>query len=208
MECRRRMMHSIEQVRCYVNQAYQDRPYSTHHLDHVLRVHRLCLDLGRNLPCDLLVVECAALCHDLARYEDATLDHAARSAFAANQLLTQLGWPQTVIEQVCYAISVHSYSKGIIPSTLEAKILQDADRLDALGAIGIIRVVSHDPKNPLYSLEKPFPGPTSTGNTTVEHFFQKILLLPKGMHTKKARAIARARCRFIQTFLNQLREDI
>ena len=112
------------------------------------------------------------------------------------------------IERVCYAIKVHRHSKGINPETIEAEILQDADRLDALGAITIARMFSTGGKMemPIYKEGIPFgkvyPGYKS--DSTIHGFYAKIMKIkPEGFNTKKAKLIAGKRYTFVEKYLKQ-----
>ena len=87
-------------------------------------------------------------------------------------------------------------------------MLQDADRLDALGAIGIIRVISHDNKIPLYDMNDPFAERRSLGKSPLDHFYQKIVHLKNGFHTPEAQKPALKRHRFVLAFLDQLKQEI
>jgi len=99
-----------------------------------------------------------------------------------------------------------------IPKTLEGQILQDADRLDALGAIGIARVFATGGslKRPFYNIDDPFCKRRIPDDKiwTVDHFFQKLLKLESLMNTKSGKAEAKKRTRILKEFLNQLKQEI
>ena len=153
--------------------------------------------------------------HDLCNFpKDHPSSHksADKSSEAASFILKDEDYSSSQIEQIMYAISSHSYSKGIIPETKEAKIIQDADRLDALGAIGVGRVfaVSAQLNRAFYDWKDPFcqerePNDKKYG---VDHFYTKILKLKDTLHTNTAREIAKERTKFIQNFLEQLKKEI
>lgn len=196
-------------IREYVKKICQDIPYNTHHLDHILRVTEMAVSLGKELDANMAILETSALLHDIGRFREDADCHAEISANFANKFLKKRNWEESIIEAVCYAIKTHRYHKGITPTTLEAKILQDADKLDALGAIGIIRVVSYFPQTQLYSLENPFCDDRKPEDKyTLDHFYQKILNLKDAMHTEPAQKIATQRHQFLVNFLNQLKQEL
>jgi len=113
---------------------------------------------------------------------------------------------------VLYAIDVHRYSRGILPVTLEARILQDADRLDALGAVGIARVFltggalgreMYHPEDPFCRYREP-----DDGRWNLDHFYKKLLKLEAGMHTKSARKLAAKRTAVLERYLSDLEDEI
>jgi uncharacterized protein len=122
------------------------------------------------------------------------------------------GYPAAQNEAIKYCISVHSFSRGIVPETLEAKILQDADRLDAVGAVGIARCFATcaDLKRPFYRQEDPFCRARAPDDKLwgVDHFYRKLLRLGETLHTPTARALAAARLDFMNTFLRQFESEI
>lgn len=169
----------------------------SHGFDHVLRVARFCEIVGKGEKADMDVLMPAAYLHDIARgLEDAdpSLDHAKEGASMAHEFLNSIG--NSKAGEIAYAIRVHRFSKGIVPETLEAKILQDADRLDALGAIGIYRTIGHS------------VGRNRELLGTVAHFEVKILKLKDMMHTETARKIAEKRHEMVLGFVEALKGDI
>jgi len=171
----------------------------THDFGHVERVYNLCMRIGREEGADLEVLALASLLHDIARpLEDAgkVEDHALEGAKIAKRFLLSLGYPEEKAEAVAHAIESHRFSKGPEPRTLEAKILSDADKLDAMGAIGVARVF-------MYS------GEHGRGiEASLDHFEEKILRLKDLMHTETAKRIARDRHDFTVQFLERLRREI
>lgn len=189
---------------------HASEPYSTHHVDHHLRVRDTCLYIGSRMDADLHVLEPAALLHDIGRLQEGPgCCHAAISADIADRLLADQGVETMRRIRICAAIRAHRYSAGVVPDSLEGRILQDADRLDALGAIGIVRVVTHGASQFFYDPAAPFPDtrPPSP-SLTLDHFFDKILKLKDGLHTPIARQLAESRHVFIQSFLTQLRREL
>lgn len=118
---------------------------SAHNLDHVMRVYNLCLTLAEHEKnVDLEVLVPAALLHDIARVEEiedktGKTDHAILGSELAGDILKNMDYDKDKVEKVMYCILSHRYRTGNEPSTIEAKILFDADKLDAIGAVGIAR---------------------------------------------------------------------
>lgn len=117
-----------------------ERSGSGHDFDHVLRVLALAERIGRAEGADLAVVRTAALLHDVGEQQDRR-NHHLRGAAIAREILA--GSPPEFIESVAHAIEAHRFRAEPAPRTLEAKVVSDADKLDAIGAIGIARVFAH-----------------------------------------------------------------
>ncbi|MFH1585784.1 MAG: HD domain-containing protein [archaeon] len=181
-----------------------------HEFDHVHRVFNNAITISKGEDVDLDVVKAAALLHDIARSKDDNNEvecHAKEGAKMAREILEDMGFPKDKIENVCHAIEVHRYSKGLKPKTKEAEIIQDADRLDALGALVVVRVISRAVSKgyPVYDPDilpkKVYDG---SDGTAINHFLEKILkLTPDQFHTKKAREIAKGRYAFVEQFVDR-----
>jgi uncharacterized protein len=166
---------------------------------------------------DTDVIRASALLHDIARHKQDIGEvecHAAEGAKMAREILKEVGFPSEKIPKVVYAIALHRYSKGITPKTIEAKILQDADRLDALGAICIARVFSFGGKKdrPMYdpdiTVESEGEYDGSVSSTSFNHFFTKILkITPESFKTEKAQEIARGRYQAIVDFTDRFKKE-
>ena len=165
-----------------------------HDAEHSLRVYRGALLIAEGEPaCDREVVALAALLHDADdRKLFRTEDNANARAF-----LTAQGVAPEQIEQICRAINAVSFSqnRGRRPDTLEGRIVQDADRLDALGAIGIARTFA-------YGGEHGRPLEDS-----IAHFHEKLLLLRDELNTETARRIAAPRHAFLEQFLAEYEKE-
>ncbi len=187
-----------------------------HDFQHIMRVYKNAELIGRSEGADMEVLLPAALLHDLVVYPKGsgkTSKSADASADIAEKWLCSYGYPQDKIERICYCIRTHSYSKRLVPSTLEGKILQDADRLDALGAIGIARTfsVGGSESRAFYNPDDPFSEYCRELNDrewTIDHFQTKLLNLKKSMHTNSAREIAQERATFMELFITQMRKEI
>jgi uncharacterized protein len=189
----------------------QKQSYAGHDQTHTIRVHKLSRIIGRKEKADLLVLEAAALLHDLARGYDHT-DHAEKSAEIAENLLRQCQFPEDKIPQVLYAIRTHRFSKGVIPETLEAKILQDADRIDIGGATGIAMTFAYGgSKNmELYNDADPLARNRKLDDNKyiLDHFQTKLLKLPETIHTTTGRNLMQKRSKHMKSFMDQFVREI
>ena len=185
-----------------------------HDFTHALRVFRTAMAIVEAEGADPTIVALAALLHDAASGpKNRSRDEAEERVLeGVEALLKRWGYPDEVIEGVLYAVEVHSYSKGIDPSTPEARVLQDADRLDAIGAIGIARVFMTGGalRRPLYHPEDPFcrRREPDDGEWNLDHFFSKLLKLEEGMKTEAGERLARRRGAFLRRYLSELEEEI
>jgi uncharacterized protein len=185
-----------------------------HGLDHVLRVHRAAMWIAREVDADLEIVNTAALLHDIARNRESRGEcrcHAEEGARMAQQILISVGYTQDGIDSICHCIAVHRFSKGREASSLEAKVIQDADRLDALGAICVARIFMYNGLHRLPMHEehrRPLVEYNGEHTTAVNHFYEKILKIrPESFHTEPARHVARRRYGFIEAFLEQFHSE-
>ncbi len=189
---------------------------SAHDFQHIKRVYKNAEVIGRREGADMKILLPAALLHDLVVYPKGsakTSKSADDSADMAEKLLKSYRYPQDEIDKICYCIRTHSYSKRLVPATLEAKILQDADRLDALGAIGIARTfsVGGSERRSFYNPDDPFwksSRELDDREWTLDHFRTKLLKLKDSMHTKTAREMAQERARFMELFIKQLQKEL
>ena len=183
----------------------------SHAFDHTERVYNLALKIGKKEKADLDIIKAAALLHDIARLKEDNKEvecHAEHGAEIAGKILKEMNFPEDKIGNVVHSIKVHRHSKGLPAETKEAKILQDADRLDALGAIAIARMFSTGGKinRPLYKPEVPF-GEVHQGycsDSTIHGFYAKILkITSETFNTQFAKKLAKGRYKFVEKFLNQ-----
>jgi uncharacterized protein len=184
---------------------------------HVERVWATALKLARDEGADLHVVELAALLHDVADWKYAGGDHAAGPR-AARDWLQGLGAPPATIDHVCEIIAGLSFKGAGVPTpmrTLEGQIVQDADRLDALGAVGIARAFAYGGHRgrAMYDPEIPpaehasFEAYKKSTGPTINHFYEKLLLLKDRMNTPAARHLAESRHRFMELYLQQFFDE-
>ncbi|MGD1993059.1 MAG: HD domain-containing protein [Anaerolineae bacterium] len=191
---------------------YYEAAESGHDFDHVLRVKALAERIARVEGGDLEVVRAAALLHDLGRPEQRATgrDHAVVSAERAREILAHHS--AETVEAVAHAIAAHRFRTGPTPTTPEARALFDADKLDAIGAIGIARVFAYAGARdqPLWaSMETvKLDGPDTSQHTPVHEFVFKLARLRDVLVTDTGRAIADERHRFMEEFFRRLTAEV
>jgi uncharacterized protein len=184
---------------------------------HVLRVRRLALHIGRREGASLFVVELAALLHDIADWKLHGGDEEIGPCRAMDWL-AGLGVAAPVVEQVgaiVRGLSFKGAAVAPVPLTLEGQVVQDADRLDAIGAIGIGRTFAYGGHKGRALYDPAVPPATHTSaeqyksnqSPTLNHFFEKLLLLQDRLNTPTARAIAGSRHRFLEEFVERFLEE-
>jgi uncharacterized protein len=187
-----------------------------HGWEHVDRVYRLALNIAKHEGGKRFVVGAAALMHDLGRSaEDAHRHHADISVELAREILEGYGVGKQQQERIVHAILAHSFSLRKEPETVEARIVRDADRLDALGAIGILRwaIVSGQRstrQTRLYDVDDPMAERHAPDDHTyfLDHFFVKLLKLEETMTTDTGRRLARQRSEFMRTYLQAFKGEL
>ena len=186
-----------------------------HDFEHTIRVYKNAQKICKKEKANEKLVLSAALLHDIVSYpksDKRSKTSSIKSATKSKQILEKLDFSKEDIAIISDAIRDHSFSQNKIPKTLEGKILQDADRLDALGAIGIARVFATGGslKRPFYKIDDPFCKKRIPDDKTwtVDHFFQKLLKLESLMNTKSGKAEAKKRTKILKEFLNQLKQEL
>lgn len=188
-----------------------------HDWHHVFRVRRNALAIAQAEGADPLVVELAALLHDIADHKFHGGDETAGPR-TAEQWLASLDVPRALIEQVCEIIARLSFKGAAVaqePLSLEGQVVQDADRLDALGAIGIARAFAYGgcKGRPLYDPEVPpeqhtsFEAYKKGAGPTLNHFYEKLLLLKDRFNTAAGRRLAQERHAFLVEYLRRFLEE-
>lgn len=188
----------------------------SHDFQHILRVTNIAQKIGEKEGADMEILIPAALLHDSVVYpknSPQSRNETEESALYAEGVLMNLnGYTKEKIEKVKICITQCSFSKGIIPDLLEAKILQDADRLEATGAIAVMRTFSSggQMKRPFYLPEDPFfeKSELVPFSASLELFYKRLLVVEKGMHTALGRQIAERRTKFLRDFLAELRLEL
>jgi uncharacterized protein len=188
---------------------------ASHDFEHVMRVLKNAKMIARKEKTDIRMITAAVLLHDLVSYpksDPRSKNSASESAEESKNILKKYDFSQTEIEVITDAIRDHSFSRGVVPQTLEGKILQDADRLDALGAIGIARTfaVGGAEKRPFYNKDDPFCKKRSPDDKswTLDHFYKKLLLLEKTMNTNTGKIEAKKRIKIMKKFIDELKKEI
>lgn len=188
----------------------------SHDFNHILRVLHNALIIQRAEGGDLDVIIPAVYFHDSVNYpkNHPRADQAAtESAETVRiELLAIPGYPHEKIPDVMTAITEHSFNAGITPATLESQIVQDADRLEATGAIAIMRTYAStgQMKRPFYDAADPFCAsrePNAKENA-LDLFFVRLLKVRDMMNTKTAKDMAAKRTQFLYAFLDELGEEI
>lgn len=200
----------LERTRAHVREAMSGEG-TGHDWWHVHRVTRTALRLARDEGADPYVVELAALLHDVADHKFHGGDETAGPR-AARAWLQPLGVDGATVDHVCAIIAGLSFKGAGVATpmeTVEGRVVQDADRLDAIGAIGIARAFAyggsrgrplHDPEHAVERHDS-FAAYKASAGPTINHFHEKLLLLRERMNTAAARRVAEGRHRFMETFL-------
>jgi uncharacterized protein len=202
----------IESTKTFVKEKLKNAE-GGHDWFHILRVYNNARSISRNEPVDAFVVSLAALLHDIADSKFHNGDETVGPALARN-FLFEHDVDSTVIEHVVKIIENISFKGGNEPQTFrspELDVVQDADRLDAIGAIGIARCLNYGGyKNRTIFDPTILPNMTMTKeeykastSPTINHFYEKLLLLKDKMNTKTGKRIALARHAYMEQFLEQ-----
>ncbi|MDQ1254313.1 MAG: uncharacterized protein QG646_3544 [Euryarchaeota archaeon] len=209
-------MDLVEKTREFVSSFLEGEP-SSHDMGHISRVEALCLEIQKEEGGNPLILRLAALLHDVGvvKEHEEGGDHALYSAEIASEFLGKAGLGNELIEAVAGCILTHRFSAGKSPDTLEARILQDADRLDSLGAVGIFRSIfsmgalrmlkyatgidKGSSKSTVY-IEDPIEGFN-------EYIHYKPFTIPEKLNTNAAKRIAEERLRIMRLFLEELNTE-
>lgn len=186
-----------------------------HDISHVRRVIKNCSYLTDIESANAFITIPAAWLHDcVAVPKDSPLrsQGSRLAAEAAVEFLAEIDYPLKHLDDIYHAIEAHSYTAAIPTRTLEARIVQDADRLDSLGAIGIARclLVGGHLNRPLCDANDPFCDDREPDDSlyTIDHFYNKLFKLPDTMQTDAGRAEAHRRADLMREYLDNLREEI
>ncbi len=189
---------------------------ASHDVHHARRVRRNAVTIaGREQQGNFRILTAAAYLHDLINLPKNAPDrHRASqlSAEAAAPILERLNYSAIDIEAIQHCIAAHSFSAGIEPKTIEAKILQDADRLESLGALGIARTfyIAGKMNSELFHGDDPFADNRALDDKryAIDHFKVKLLTLAKTMQTTSGKAIAEERTQSMRAFLAALSDEV
>lgn len=189
----------------------------SHAFNHTERVYHNATRIAESTEgIDMDILKASVLLHDISRMKEDEiegLDHAIDGAQIAKEILEKTDFPKEKIEAVQSAIRTHRYSKGLKAETIEGEILQDADRLDAIGAITVARVFDrggevkrpmHDPKIPP---KETYDG-KDNGTTTINHFHEKLLkITPNKFNTSRAKELAKGKYDFMKEFVDRFEKE-
>lgn len=184
-----------------------------HDMDHIYRVVRLAEELAMVEPCSLFIVKAGAYLHDVI--DDKLIKDEEEAYQNVVAFLKKIEVDETKIQQILHVIANTSFSKQVSQDkdselSMEAKIVQDADRLDAMGAIGVVRAAYyggsqghkiHEPERMIQQFET--KEAYRKGSTVINHFYEKLLKLQDGLHTDQAKKIGKKRHDFLILFLEE-----
>ncbi len=184
-----------------------------HDIAHLRRVWTSAQRIMAGSEANPLVVLTACYFHDVVNLPKNHPERHLASTYAASEtqrILQQdfIDFPAELIDAVAHAVKAHSFSAAIAPETLEAKIVQDADRLESLGAIGLARVfyTAGALNRPLFDSEDPLGKERELNDVhwTLDHFQKKLLRLPESMQTAAGRALAEHNADFLVRYMAKL----
>jgi uncharacterized protein len=188
---------------------------AAHDLSHVKRVAKTAKRLAKQEGAQLEIVLPAAYLHDCFTYPKDHPNRKKSSVIAAKKaiaFLESINYPHQYHDAIAHAIEAHSFSANIRPNTLEAQVVQDADRLDALGAIGVARCiqVSTHFNAKLYDHKDIFAEDRELDDKqfTLDHFQTKLFKIVDTMNTDSAKQEAQRRKAFMQSYLGQLHDEV
>lgn len=186
-----------------------------HDFEHVLRVYETAKMICTEEKANKKLVLYSVLLHDIAAFpknDKRSKISSTKSSKEAKKILKKFSFPDEEIKIISNAIEDHSFSKNKKPTSLEGKILQDADRIDAIGAIGIARTfaVGGSENRPFYNKSDPFCSIRNPNdqNWTLDHFYKKLLVIESKMNTKSGKKEAKRRTKILRRFLTDLKREI
>lgn len=185
----------IKQTFLFVEEQLKD-DYSGHDMNHIKRVYDLGCRISENIECDKLIVKLALILHDIDDPKITKMN--TGDCMKARIYLNTLDIDRSIAEKVCDIINKISFSKNKNEKqdlSIEGQIVQDADRLDALGAIGIARTFQYGGQN------------SRSMNSSLAHFDEKLFLLYDLLNTEYAKEIGVERHNFVVNFYNQFKKE-
>ena len=203
-------MNQLENLKKIAKKKLQNND-PAHDFEHIMRVYRNAEKICKIENGNKKLILSAVLLHDIIKNKN-QINSALKSAKLAEIILKENHFSSDEIMVISDAIKDHSFSKNKIPSTPEGKILQDADRLDAIGAIGLARVFSFSGSNnrPFYDPKDPFSKNRNLNDNkwALDHFFEKLLKLEAKMNTKTGKLLAKRRTKILKNFLKEIKNEI
>lgn len=198
----------IQETKEYIKNIFNNN-YDGHDYYHSIRVYEIATKIAIEEKANLFVVQLSALLHDID--DRKVLNNPNNDS--VRDFLGKYNVPQTIIDDICNNINDVSFlgMDSVIPRSLEGKCVQDADRLDAIGAIGIARAFAfggsnqrliYDPKSePIYNMNK--ETYIKNNSSTINHFYEKLFLIKDMMNTKVGQTMALERDHYMRTFLDE-----
>lgn len=193
-------------------------PDAVHGFDHIERVYALCEQIGKREGADMEILLAAALLHDAQGShpdEGNRKGHHILSAEFAGDVLSGLGWPPGKIRAVQHCIRAHRFRGGEKPSSLEAMVLFDADKLDVIGAVGVVRALAYAFQAGQPAFAEPSGSFIATGNrepgephSAYHEYHFKLKGISAKLLTKTAREIAEMRQQFLDAFFEELAREM
>ena len=208
-------MGNLEKLKILARPIYESNGDPSHDFSHIERVVSLALKVGEVENANLNILIPAVYLHDIVNVPKNSSKRESASELAANMasgILKEAGYSDDDIEKIYTVIVEHSYSLGRRPTTIESAVLQDCDKLDGLGAIGIMRAITCGTrmKASYYNVEDPLAIKRSRNDKkyTIDHFEEKLYKLPALMNTDMGRVEAEKRVEYMKGFINQLQNEI
>ncbi len=188
----------LKEIDKFIRDVFSSNSKGAHTYDHTIRVYHLAIEIGKELGANLRVLSAASLLHDIGRVheKERKISHSILSGEMSESILGRLRYSEEEIEQIKSAIRTHRFSEGLQPTFLEGEILSDADKLDAMGAIGVFRAIAQA---------------ESTGvgiQGFLKHADEKLLKLHRLMHTEPAARMASKKHEVLQSFVEELRAEL
>ncbi|USE37783.1 phosphohydrolase [Endozoicomonas sp. SCSIO W0465] len=197
-----------------LNHNHDDDSHDFSHFQRVWKTAQQIMD-QEPMPVNRLVVLAACYFHDIVVLPK---DHPERfrasslAALKTRACLEDMGFPCELIENVCHSVESHSYSAGIVPETIEAKVVQDADRMEALGAIGLARVfyTSGLLRRKMFDPEDPLAKHRGLDDReyALDHFQVKLLKLSETMQTTAGRRMAERNSDYLREYMDKLLKEL
>ena len=200
----------IDNAQAFVRKVFE-KDYSGHDYFHTLRVYNMATRIADEENADMIVVQLAALLHDVDDIKLSPETHTNKDRAAV--FLKEHDVPKEIIKNICDIIDEVSFrgTDSVVPKTVEGKCVQDADRLDALGAIGIARAfayggnhdrVMHDP-DIAPNMDMDAEEYRNHDSTTINHFYEKLFRLSELMNTDAAKRIAEQRENYMRSYISE-----
>jgi uncharacterized protein len=173
-----------------------------HGFNHVERVYNMCIKIGEKLDANIELLKISSLLHDIGRIDEKKdklkRNHAEISAEKALKFLTSKNFniSKDYISNIIQSIKAHSFSNNNLPNSLEAKILSDVDKIDALGAIGLYRAIGFTVKN------------NGNLNNVIKHLEEKILKLKDSLYLEISRKVAEQRHKIVLQFYKEVINEL